>query len=48
MQLRIFTEPLRAKRFGMLEEQLGIVTGLWSTPLGEKYTVESEITPHLV
>lgn len=30
--------PFPAKRFGMLEEQLEIVTGLWSTPLGERYS----------
>lgn len=29
--------PFPTKRFGMLEEQLEIVTGLWNTPVGEKY-----------
>ncbi|WP_029289263.1 LLM class F420-dependent oxidoreductase [Cellulomonas sp. HZM] len=30
--------PFPAKRFGILEEQLEIVTGLWSTPLGSTYS----------
>ena len=30
--------PFPDKRFGMLEEQLEIVTGLWSTPVGERYS----------
>ena len=29
--------PFPAKRFGILEEQLEIVTGLWSTPLGGRF-----------
>lgn len=32
--------PAVAQRFEMLEEQLGIVTGLWTTPVGETFTVE--------
>lgn len=32
--------PFPAKRFGMLEEQLEIVTGLWSTPIGGSYSFE--------
>lgn len=32
--------PFPAKRFGMLEEQLDIITGLWSTPVGEKYSFD--------
>jgi F420-dependent oxidoreductase-like protein len=32
--------PFPAKRFGMLEEQLEIITGLWSTPVGEKYSFD--------
>jgi F420-dependent oxidoreductase-like protein len=32
--------PFPAKRFGMLEEQLEVITGLWSTPLGETYSFE--------
>ncbi|GAA0992636.1 LLM class F420-dependent oxidoreductase [Subtercola frigoramans] len=34
--------PFPAKRFGLLEEQLEIVTGLWSTPLGDRYSFEGE------
>jgi F420-dependent oxidoreductase-like protein len=30
--------PSTADRFAMLEEQLEIVTGLWATPVGEKYS----------
>lgn len=30
--------PFPQKRFDLLEEQLEIVTGLWSTPLGERYS----------
>lgn len=30
--------PFPDKRFGMLEEQLEIVTGLWETPVGERYS----------
>jgi F420-dependent oxidoreductase-like protein len=30
--------PFPAKRFGMLEEQLEIVTGLWGTPVGDTYS----------
>jgi len=32
--------PFPDKRFGILEEQLEIVTGLWSTPVGEKYSFD--------
>jgi F420-dependent oxidoreductase-like protein len=32
--------PFPEKRFGMLEEQLGIVTGLWSTPIGRTFSHE--------
>ncbi|MBC7440929.1 MAG: LLM class F420-dependent oxidoreductase [Ramlibacter sp.] len=34
--------PFPAKRFGMLEEQLEIVTGLWSTPVGGSYSFTGE------
>lgn len=34
--------PFPAKRFGMLAEQLEIVTGLWSTPEGDRYSFEGE------
>jgi len=34
--------PFPAKRFDLLEEQLAIVTGLWSTPDAETFTFEGE------
>lgn len=34
--------PFPAKRFGMLEEQLEIVTGLWATPAGATYSFDGE------
>ncbi|AWB85339.1 LLM class F420-dependent oxidoreductase [Mycetocola zhujimingii] len=34
--------PFPPKRFGMLEEQLEIVTGLFSTPVGENYSFSGE------
>ena len=34
--------PFPDKRFGLLEEQLEIVTGSWATPVGETYTFEGE------
>lgn len=34
---RAYGIPFPEKRFGLLEEQLEIVTGLWSTPVGERY-----------
>jgi F420-dependent oxidoreductase-like protein len=34
--------PFPAKRFGLLEEQLAIVTGLWATPPGETYSFAGE------
>jgi F420-dependent oxidoreductase-like protein len=34
--------PFPAKRFGLLEEQLNIVTGLWSTPPGDTYSFAGE------
>ena len=30
--------PPVVERFGMLEEQLAIITGMWQTPVGEKYS----------
>ncbi len=30
--------PFPDKRFGMLEEQLEIITGLWATPVGERFS----------
>ena len=34
--------PFPPKRFGMLEEQLEVITGLWNTPLGETYSFDGE------
>jgi alkanesulfonate monooxygenase SsuD/methylene tetrahydromethanopterin reductase-like flavin-dependent oxidoreductase (luciferase family) len=34
--------PFPAKRFGILEEQLAIVTGLWATPPGETFDFAGE------
>jgi len=34
--------PFPKKRFGLLEEQLEIVTGLWGTPIGEHYNFSGE------
>jgi F420-dependent oxidoreductase-like protein len=34
--------PFPERRFGLLEEQLAIVTGLWSTPAGETFSFDGE------
>ncbi|RNE56773.1 LLM class F420-dependent oxidoreductase [Cryobacterium tepidiphilum] len=34
--------PFPPKRFGMLEEQLAVITGLWQTPLGERFNFDGE------
>ncbi|MDZ4044404.1 MAG: LLM class F420-dependent oxidoreductase [Rhodoglobus sp.] len=34
--------PFPEKRFGMFEEQLQIVTGLWNTPVGETFSFAGE------
>ncbi|WP_439592763.1 LLM class F420-dependent oxidoreductase [Microbacterium sp.] len=34
--------PFPKKRFDLLEEQLQVVTGLWSTPLGETYSFHGQ------
>lgn len=34
--------PFPTKRFGMLEEQLELITGLWGTPAGESYSFAGE------
>lgn len=34
--------PFPDKRFGLLEEQLAVVTGLWNTPVGEKFSFDGE------
>lgn len=37
-----FGIPFPAKRFGLLEEQLEVITGLWSTPPGERFSYNGE------
>ncbi|WP_341359756.1 LLM class F420-dependent oxidoreductase [Georgenia sp. M64] len=39
---RAYGVPFPARRFGMLEEQLEIVTGLWGTPVGETFDFTGE------
>lgn len=34
--------PFPAKRFGLLEEQLELITGLWATPVSETYSFTGE------
>ncbi|PSL03733.1 F420-dependent oxidoreductase-like protein [Haloactinopolyspora alba] len=34
--------PFPPKRFGLLEEQLAVVTGLWNTPVGERFSFSGE------
>ncbi|WP_121011152.1 LLM class F420-dependent oxidoreductase [Saccharothrix australiensis] len=34
--------PPLGERFGVLEEQLEIITGLWATPVGERYSFKGE------
>ncbi|WP_129662593.1 LLM class F420-dependent oxidoreductase [Phytoactinopolyspora endophytica] len=34
--------PFPAKRFGLFAEQLEVITGLWNTPLGERYNFSGE------
>ena len=34
--------PFPEKRFGLLEEQLDVVTGLWSTPVGSRFDFAGE------
>jgi F420-dependent oxidoreductase-like protein len=34
--------PFPARRFGMLEEQLEVITGLWQTPVGQTYSFSGE------
>ena len=34
--------PFPTKRFGMLEEQLEVITGLWKTPVGVRYDFAGE------
>jgi F420-dependent oxidoreductase-like protein len=37
---RAYGIPFPAKRFDLLEEQLELATGLWSTPVGETYSFD--------
>jgi len=39
---RAYGIPFPAKRFGILEEQLAIITGLWSTPVGDSFDFAGE------
>lgn len=39
---RAYGIPFPEKRFGMLEEQLAVITGLWQTPLGETFSFAGE------
>ncbi|TDN91849.1 LLM class F420-dependent oxidoreductase [Microbacterium sp. BK668] len=39
---RAYGIPFPAKRFGILEEQLAIVTGLWRTPVDETFSFEGD------
>ncbi|TPW78442.1 LLM class F420-dependent oxidoreductase [Schumannella sp. 10F1B-5-1] len=34
--------PFPPKRFGLFEEQLEVITGLWSTPIGERFSYSGE------
>ncbi|HEY0246974.1 MAG TPA: LLM class F420-dependent oxidoreductase [Gryllotalpicola sp.] len=34
--------PFPAKKFGRFEEQLAVITGLWSTPVGERFSFPGE------
>ncbi|MGC0272726.1 TIGR03560 family F420-dependent LLM class oxidoreductase [Pseudactinotalea sp. Z1739] len=34
--------PFPAKRFGLLTEQLELITGLWQTPVGQRYNFDGE------
>ena len=34
--------PFPAKRFGLLEEQLAVITGLWNTPQGRTFSFDGE------
>ncbi|MGB4137906.1 MAG: LLM class F420-dependent oxidoreductase, partial [Microbacterium sp.] len=39
---RAYGIPFPARRFGMLEEQLAVITGLWRTPVGETFSFTGE------
>jgi F420-dependent oxidoreductase-like protein len=39
---RAYGIPFPARRFGILEEQLAVITGLWGTPVGETFSFSGE------
>ncbi|MBN9168982.1 MAG: TIGR03560 family F420-dependent LLM class oxidoreductase, partial [Microbacterium sp.] len=39
---RAYGIPFPPKRFGILEEQLAVITGLWRTPVGETFSFAGE------
>lgn len=39
---RAYGIPFPARRFSVLEEQLSIITGLWATPVGERYSYSGQ------
>lgn len=39
---RAYGIPFPAKRFGLFEEQLAVITGLWATPVGETFGFDGE------
>ena len=39
---RAYGVPFPSRRFGMLEEQLEVITGLWSTPVGSRFNHAGE------
>lgn len=39
---RAYGIPFPKKRFGMLDEQLAVITGLWQTPVGETFSFAGE------
>jgi F420-dependent oxidoreductase-like protein len=39
---RAYGIPFPERRFGLLEEQLQVITGLWSTPVGEAFSFSGE------
>ena len=39
---RAYGLPFPVRRFDVLEEQLDVITGIWSTPLGERFSYDGE------
>lgn len=39
---RAYGIPFPAKRFGLFEEQLAVITGLWATPVGETFRFDGQ------